>query len=340
MYRISVFLIASLFLLMSASCGNTPGTKKETASTVGDSASSKELEALNARLRSNPHDPALYQERAKYHVSKKEYDQALADMKRVLEIDSTKGAYYLTIADIYFTMNKTGDSKKALEKCHSLDPQNTDCLMKLAELYFYVRKYEESLGYLDEVLKADQFNAKAYFMKGMNFKEAGDTLKAISSMQTAVEQDNNYYNAYIQLGILCGAKHNILAEGYYKNALRIQPASPEALYDLARFYQDIENYKDATTMYNQLLAIDPGLYDVQFNLGVIEIKLNAYDEAIKYFNTAIGIKPKDPRAYYGRGLCYQREGKVQNAAADYRYSITLDPHFELAKEGLKEMHIY
>ena len=57
----------------------------------------------------------------------------------------------------------------------------------------------------------------------MKYKDLGDTAKAISSMQTAVEQDQQYYNAYMQLGILCAAQRNKLAVDYYKNALKVIP---------------------------------------------------------------------------------------------------------------------
>ena len=83
-------------------------------------------------------------------------------------------------------------------------------------------------------------------MKGMNYKEIKDTAKAISSMQTAVEQDQTYYSAYIQLGILCAAQKNPLAVQYYKNAMRIQPNSTEAWYDLGKYYQDVKDWAQAT----------------------------------------------------------------------------------------------
>jgi len=327
----------SAVLLFTSSCGNKAETKKTELKT--DSVVSP-LVGINARLRTNPNSADLYQERARYYITKKDFGAALADMTRGLSIDSNRAEYYLTLADIYFMTNKTGASRMALDKCQSLDPKNSDCIMKLAELYFYVKQYQKSLDFLDKVLKLDPYNAKAYFLKGMNFKEAGDTTKAISSMQTAVEQDNTYYNAYIQLGLLCAAQHNKLAEDYYGNALRIQPNSQEAMYDFGRLYQDEKNFVKAAEMYLRMLAQNKNALDADYNLGVMRIAEKAYPEAMNYFKEVIRIDPKNPKGYYGRGYCYQMMGDVQNASADYKYTLTLDPDFTLATKGLKEMKVY
>jgi len=331
-----LLLIGTFFTLLFCSCGNK-GSKNTALS--GSDTISAELKAINELLRETPGNAKLYVKRAKYYMNKKDYNAAQADMSRALSIDSTQADFYLSLADLYFMVNKTGASKTALERCHRLDPANADCIMKLAELYFYVRKYQESLNFLDEALKLDQYNSKAYFMKGMNFKESGDTTKAISSMQTAVEQDNTYYNAYIQLGLLCGVKHNPLAEDYYMNALRLQPRSPEALYDFARYLQDLKNYPRAEVLYKQLLALNDKNFDALYNLGVIGVNQKNYTGALGYFTQAITAEPRNSKGYYGRGYCYQLMGELQNAAADYRYTLTLDPEFEPAKAALGKLKV-
>jgi tetratricopeptide (TPR) repeat protein len=327
-----------LLCLLPVLLAGTGCHHKASSDTVKTSADSiRTLGNINTRLRNNPQDAAAYQERAQYQMGQKKFAEALSDMKRAVLIDSSHAPFYLTLADIYFALNQTRDSKTALETCNRLDPKNTDCMLKLAELYFYVRKYQKSLDYLDEVLKLDQYNSKAYFMKGMNFKETRDTAKAISSMQTAVEQDNSYYNAYIQLGILCAARHDRLAEDYFANALRLQPQSPEALYACGKLYQDEQNYVKAKNYYGQLLAISKDFFDASYNLGVISVKEQNYTEAIKYFSNAIGSAPKNPRGYYGRGYCYQLQKEDSHAAADFKYALTLDPNYEPAQTGLNNL---
>ena len=299
----------------------------------------EELKKLNAQLDANPNNADLYDKRAQYFFDKKDYKSSIADITKAINIDSSKAAYYLTLSDIYFVTNLTSKSKAVLEKCIKLDAQNTVAMLKLAELFLYVRKYKESIEYINMALKIDKYNAKAYFMKGMNYKEMKDTARAISSMQTAVEQDQQYYNAFIQLGILCAAQHNSLAVQYYKDALRIKPKSTEGWYDLGKCYQDMESWSNAIGSYNTLLKIDAGNKYAHYNMGVIYfLGLKKYPEAIDQYSQAINIDPKYTEAYYARGICHKEMHKLKDAVRDFVACTSINPDFEPAKQELKEMN--
>lgn len=330
-----LFTAGSMFI----SCGSSH-TKVETAVTT-DSASlnePQELKQLNEQLKADPRNAELYHKRAQYYYSAGKFSQGLADMLIAVNTDSTKAAYFVTLSDLYFVDNQTAKTRAALEKSLRLDEKNSDAMIKLAELYLYVRNHEQSIKYINMALKQDKYNAKGYFMKGMNYKELGDTAKAISSMQTAVEQDQLYYHAYIQLGILCAAKKNPLAPEYFKNALRIRPKSGEALYSLGKYYQDMEDFTKAMETYNELVLIEDKNINACYNMGVIQlVNLKKYDVAINYFSRAIKVAPKYVQAYYGRGLSYQAMGNMKQAVSDYQACMDINPEFEPAYSALKEL---
>ncbi|MDF2438471.1 MAG: hypothetical protein K0Q95_2847 [Bacteroidota bacterium] len=332
---IRTFTIAFLAaVLLLSSCGNNdPKDKVVTTDTVAVT-EPLELKTINEEILTKPNDPELYHKRAKYYLENKKFDEGLADMNRVLNIDSSKAEYYLTISNLYFLVNRSGDAKNSLEKCIAIDPKNTEALLKLAELYLYVRKNDKSIEYINQALKIDQYNAKAYFMKGMNYKDLKDTARAVSSMQTAVEQDQQYYNAYMQLGLLSAAQRKKVAVDYYKNALRIQPKSSEALYALGYFYQDMQDWDQAISTYTTLLKIENNK-NAFYNLGVIHLLgLKDYNKALEYFTGAINIDTKYVEAYYGRGLCYQQLNESKKASAEFQTCLSLSPEYTPAKVAL------
>jgi tetratricopeptide (TPR) repeat protein len=330
----SAFLIS---LLILASCGDTVKTTDPSQTDSVTSSVSPELKAINAEILSDPNNADLYHKRAQFHLENKTFEEGLADMVRAVNIDSTKAAYYLTLSDLYFSVNSSGNAKKALEKCIAIDPKNMDAILKLAELYLYVSKNDKSIEYINQALKIDKYNAKAYFMKGMNYKDLKDTAMAISSMQTAVEQDQQYYNAYMQLGILCAEKKNKLAVDYYKNAIRIQPKSVEAWYALGKYYQDVEDWNNAIGTYKTLLSFNNNR-NAMYNMGVIYLLgTKEYNKALEYFTGAINIDPKYTAAYYGRGLCYQAMKDPKKAMAEFQACLSVQPDYEPAKKALQEM---
>jgi tetratricopeptide (TPR) repeat protein len=330
----SAFLISLLFF---TSCGNTNNPEQTKTADSAAISVPAELKAINAEILSNPNDPELYHKRAKYHLGNKSFEEGIADMGRAINIDSTKADYFMTLSDLKFAVNSSGEAKAALEKCVALDPKNTEAILKLAELYLYVGKNDKSIEFINQALKIDQYIAKAYFMKGMNYKDLKDTAKAISSMQTAVEQDQQYYNAYMQLGILCAAKSNKLAVDYYKNAIRIQPKSSEAWYALGKYYQDVRDWNNATGTYKTLLTFDNNK-NALYNLGVIHlVGSKEYNKALEFFTGAINVDPKYAEAYHGRGVCYEAMGEKKKAMSEYQACLAINPQYTAAARALQDL---
>lgn len=290
-------------------------------------------------LQKDPSNAALYQQRAVLHSDSGNFEEAFSDIERALKIDSSQASFYLARADYALRLNKTKLTKASLEKAIELEPENVKALTKLAELLFLVKYYDESISYLDSALKVDQYNAKVYFLKGMNFLEKGDTAVAISSMQTAVEQDNKYYDAYMQLGLICAETRNPLAIEYYDNAMRLQPHSLEAYYNKGIFLQDMGEYDAALQTYKQLLDINPAYKFAHYNVGAVTLlkDANNYKEALPSFTKAIESDPNYAEAYFARGTCYKELGDKNAAREDFSRALQINPNYQPAISAIKSM---
>ncbi len=299
---------------------------------------SPELAALNKKILENPDDAGLYNERAKIYLQFKQFDEAINDVKRSLRMDSTNVNYYLTEADIFFAANETRNAKDVLEKVVKKFPENTDGLLKLGELYYLVKQYENAFAKINQALKVNENLAKGYYLKGSIYKEIGDTAKAISSLETAIEQDNKSYGAFLDLGLIYAAKKSPLAFEYYNNAISINPLSTEALYAKAKLLQDLNQTKEAELLYHRILKNDSLHIFSMYNLGAIEFGVNKNPQkAIDYFTKAINVNPKYAEAYFARGACYQELNDKNNALADYNMCLQLKPNYEPAVDGLNSL---
>jgi tetratricopeptide (TPR) repeat protein len=315
-----------LFLLLLPllfSCGETTPTVAGDSVVVKDS-----LALLNDSIRKEPNNLDLYHARALYYLNRKDMTAAQLDINRVLAIDSSNVKYLLTGADIHFFMNKIQRADQLLKRAVEVEPQNIECLLKLAQLHFYLKRYDEEVAVLNQVLALDRRNAQAYFMRGMIAREQGDTTKAITEMQLAVQMDPDYYNAYILLGDMAAAKKDPLAVDFYANALNVQPTSIEALYHLGMYYQSTEQSRLAVNTYLSILQLDPMHFDAHYNLGyVYTFQLDSMDAGLKYYDLAIRDNPNDARGYFGRGRCYEERGDYTKASADYSKALELNPQF-------------
>lgn len=330
-----------VFLLLFSAC-NTNHSETEAANKKADSLSIKlnspELKAVNAELLQDPSNASLYNKRALVYINLKQFPEAENDSKRAIRLDSTQATYYLTLVDDYFSSNKTRLSKELLETTTKKFPDNIEALLKLAELYFLVKRYQEGIEYVNKALKIDENLAKAYYIKGSIYRESGDTTRAISSLETAVEQDNRYMDAFYDLGVMYAARKNPIALEYYNNVLRIDPANTNANYARAKLLQDLGKTDEAIKEYEAILVNNKSCENCYYNLGAIYLEIkNDPKKALEQFTKAIEINPNYVEAYFARGYTYTKLKDKESAKADYNMCLKIQPNYDAAVQELNNM---
>jgi tetratricopeptide (TPR) repeat protein len=340
--RIYFFFIPVVFLIVSCNTNSSNENDFERGNRKADSISIKlnapELKAVNSELLNAPNNADLYQKRSIVYLRLKQFEEAINDSKRAIRIDSLQAKYYITLADIYFAQNSTRLAKELLEITTTKFPENTEAHLKLAELYYLVQRYQEAIEFANKALKINENIAKAYFIKGSVYRESGDTTRAISSLETVVEQDKNYADAYFDLGVLYASRKNPIALEYYNNVLRIDPARAPARYARAKLLQDLGKIDDAIKEYEAILADNANCDDCFYNMGALylEVKKNP-KKALESFNKALEINRSFLAAYLARGYTYSVLNDKTSAKADYNMCLQLQPNYEPAIQGLNEL---
>lgn len=293
-----------------------------------------EFNTLNEEIRKNINNGDLYIKRSILYRTLGDLQAAMEDADRALKIDPNKPAYLEEKGILMIRNRDFKQAENAFVKCAQIDRENETCRLKLAELYFYSRRFQDAMEWTNNVLKINKYNADAYFLKGMIHLSAGDSTLAESSFQTAVEQNPDFFEAYFQLGSLLAAKGNPLAIDYYNNAIRIKPEMVEPYYNKGLLSQELGMYNEALQTYSELLKIDPTYKEAHFNMGYVNMfYLKEYNQGSVHFNNAIKVAPDYYQAYYNRGYCYELLGDVNRALIDYENALKIKPDYTLAAEG-------
>lgn len=301
------------------------------------------LAAINSRIAADPNNYKNYLDRAKYYSQKEMYDNAFQDVARAIAADSTKADIYLVKGDIFWKRQQIKEAYKEYEKCVSLDGTNTDCLLNKAGIDIALRNYDKAKELINEALKQNEYLAYAYYLRGRLYKELRDTNMSASAYKTAIEVDPNYYDAYIEVGLLYAEQKNDLAKEYYNSAIAIKPRSIEAWYNKGMFLQetgfrDKKRYNEAFACYDSILKIDRNFVASNFNKGYIWLEyLQQYDSASFYFSKAIQQYPQYYQAYYNRGLAHESLNKRKEAEADYRSALAIQPDYTDAAKSLNRV---
>lgn len=337
------FFISFLFLSLIILFENCKSDKqKKVNEQTSDSVASEilnhpQFKDLSAAIKKNPDNPEVYYKRGQAFLASKYYEGAINDFQKALNLNDKDVKYYYGLAEAYFLSKQVKKAIETLNQAIKIDPNNFDSHARLAWLYYYVKSYDPAIQAVNEAIRLQPFNERVYYLKGNIYKEKGDTLKAISSYQTAVEQRSDFYEAYLQLGLLEATQNNKLAIDYLDNALRIDSNSIEALYGKAHYYQDAKDFKKALALYKKIIEKDPQFAKAFYNLGYIYLEMDSLQKANKYFDLTIKMLPEYGEAYFGRGFTYEQLGKKDLAKMDYQNALNILGEHEEAENGLQRV---
>lgn len=323
-----------MFALLLVACGNQDEANKAAQiATTGDPA----IDKVSREIEQNPDDPTLYAARAGLFYEKEGYDEAIADLQRALSMDSTNVDYLHLLADAYLDYYKSRKALETMKRAAELYPERIPTLLKLSEFQLILKRHEESMRTIDQVLRIDPQNPDAYLMFGMNFKELGDTIRAINSFQKSVEYDSDMIDSWINLGQLHAAIGSGMAERFFDNAIMIAPQNVEALHAKADYLQDQGDLTGAIELYKQIVMTDRQYEEAYFNAGLLYLDLDSLARAERQFDLAIQVNPTFTSAYYYRGVAAELQGNLAQAKADYEQTLRLAPDFQEAEAALRQL---
>lgn len=325
------FFIVLVLIGLLWNCGEKQSTSETSFEATGNPA----IDNVSAAIQINPNDPTLFAARAALLYENESYDNAINDLNKALSLDSTNVDYLHLLADIYLDYFKSRLALETLEKAAKFHPSDKNTLLKLAEFQMILTKYEASLKTIDQILRQDRQTPPAYFLMGMNFKEMGDTIRAINSFQEAVDMDAQLIEGWLQLGQLYATRKDPLALQYFNNAVKIAPNSIEANHAKAYYLTNtLNDLEGAIAIYRNINLIDPQYEEAYYNAGLLYLDLEKLNEAYQQFNLAIQFSPTHIRAYYYRGYTNELLNKPDAAKLDYEQSLRMAPDYEAAKERL------
>jgi superkiller protein 3 len=337
-YRIYIFLV--LFGTVFLSCSDAPKTSSSTNNEeVEVTADANDpLTTLNNQIISDSTNADLYVERAKLYLQTDRIDRALRDVNQALSLNNKQLDAYLVLADIYYGMGQAESVLETLNKATELAPDDPRPQVKLAELHLLQRKLNLALGYTDKALALEGNNPEAYYVRGMVFLAREDTVSAMKNFMIARDQDENFFEALYQIGLIYTEQKNPLAVDFLEDAIYRFPNTVVARYQLALYEQEVGSIENAIAHYDTLLMMQPDNSRFIFNLGYIHlVYLQQYEQAISYFDAALAIDPDYIDALYNKGRTLEEMEQYATAREIYEQVLEKQTNYPLAIEGLNRL---
>ena len=117
----------------------------------------------------------------------------------------------------------------------------------------------------------------------------------------------------------------VRAERSFREFLKDNPTSAEALSNLGAICSRREQFQEAVGFYQKALQSNPKLVPIHFNLAVALGRLSQYAEAANHLRVFLKAYPEEARARQLLGLCLTETGDFRGALPELEESYKLNP---------------
>ena len=172
-------------------------------------------------------------------------------------------------------------------------------------------------------VRADaQYNRNYIYWMGQQRMVDNEYREAIDILNLLLRQDDRDFDAYFLRGI---AKYNLDdllgADSDFSRAVELNPVFTGAYYYRAITRTRLGNYDDALGDFKQAIELRPDLPDPYYSRGVTRLLNQQFEDAIADFNLYIRYEKRDVGAYINRGLSYLQLRDTLQAYADFDMAI-------------------
>lgn len=189
---------------------------------------------------------------------------------------------------------------------------------------------EQALPYLQQVLRQTPRNARVLVLVGQIHLQAERGDAAEQYFREAVEANENYAEAWSGLADVFESRNDLRqAIANYGKALTLKPDLLYTLLNAGQCADKLHQQQKAEEWYRQALHLDPQSPEAANGLGLALAKQGHAEEARQYFEQAIAFRRDYSAAINNLGVLYLQEGRVSDAIAAFEYGMRVAPDADI-----------
>jgi len=174
-----------------------------------------------------------------------------------------------------------------------------------------------------------------YFTYGVTFFEHGYLDQAMACFERVIAVDQNYADAYYNLGTLYLNKEMYAeARTNLERAVRLNPKDPDAWNNLGLLSAEQEKYDEAIRCFREALRLEPGHILALQNLVRLYRWQGHLDEAREALAQSVELEPNDPQIRYGLATLLTEENRLEPARQQLETALQLRPNYPEALNDL------
>ena len=287
------------------------------------------IEQISAKINQDPQNAELYFQRGELYFSDANYDNAIIDYTKAIEINPNFGEAFFARGDCYYNQSNYDDALKDFFKTIVINPNHEFALNMIGVVYFYKENYNDAITYFNKAIAINNTNGLYYKNLGNSYRNLKNYNKALESYNTAIQSDTEDTEAVKNRAELYQyyLENRDAAIQDYTFLISKNPEITDYYRNRADLYADVKKIDLAEADYSKLISLNP-TDDLAFIVRAYFYTTNEmYAKAIADYTQAIKLKPTEVNYYLDRASVYKNSGKKDLALIDLQKVINLDPNY-------------
>jgi tetratricopeptide (TPR) repeat protein len=286
-------------------------------------------------------DRALALQLATAYIQARQYENAYRMLRDLSEqkardqyADSIEARLGLTL----MYLGKYDEAKKQLEQCLAAGKRSAEAACYLGQVEAMIQSPSDTAEqYLLKAIDWDPHNVEAWYQLARYYMSIGKYEKSRTHLLQVLEMQPLYEKAHSRLGMAYYYLNQPeLAEKSYHTALALNPGDFNTQYNLGELYYTLfGNPAKAAEEFKKALNADSMHIEANFKLGLIKLANNEIPQAIRLFERARKASPQNTRILLQLGVAYEKNNSPREALQVYDFINGYDPLNEIAVQKIK-----
>jgi tetratricopeptide (TPR) repeat protein len=240
--------------------------------------------------------------RALAYRKKNEYDKALTDYTRAIELNPRYGTAFLNRGVAYHDKGEYDRALADYTRAIELDPKDADAYNNLGNIYSELGEYDRAIIALNRAIELSPKYTGAYMNRGNAYRDRSEFKRAIADFTRAIELNPKSGKTYSNRGIA---------------------------------YQKKGEFEQALADFNKAIEVAP--YTFQYrSRSTYFLEQGKTDQALADASQALQLNAETPENFVARAKAYEAKGLRELAIADYRDALLKEAHSVAEKDASAE----
>ncbi len=249
-----------------------------------------ELTLWNDVVKKSPQKARAYNNRGLAHFLSKDYNPALADFLKALDLNPKYHHTYKNLGILYFKVRQHEKAIDLYNKFIDLFPFDAEIYLNRGHCHLELGNYSQAIKDYTKYISTTPNFFYGYYLRGKSHYRNGDNEKALKDLNIAINLNQKFPDSYYFRGLTKLSSRNFEeAINDFDEAIKLKKDFGEAYINKARAYEFLNRYDLAKETYTKALSFEYGNIVLLVFRGKASMKLKEYDDAINDFRLVLAL---------------------------------------------------